>query len=113
MSSSVHSRVPCVQYVLQLFAVTPQINAVIKIKHQSTTCRDMDAGLARVKLSGSTFSLFLWFQGLEEVSRTDLGKKIKEGVEEAAKTAKSSAETVTKSGEKLGKTGAFKAISQV
>lgn len=47
------------------------------------------------------------------MSRTDLGKKIKEGVEEAAKTAKSSAETVTKSGEKLGKTGAFKAISQV
>lgn len=59
------------------------------------------------------FLLLLLFQGLEEVSRTDLGKKIKEGVEEAAKTAKSSAETVTKSGEKLGKTGAFKAISQV
>lgn len=52
-------------------------------------------------------------QGLEEVSRTDIGKKIKEGVEEAAKTAKSSAETVSKSGEKFGKTSAFKAISQV
>ncbi|XP_062306794.1 mitochondrial import inner membrane translocase subunit TIM44 [Osmerus eperlanus] len=51
-------------------------------------------------------------EGLEEVSRTDLGKKIKEGVEEAAKTAKSSAETVSKGGEKLGKTGAFRAISQ-
>ncbi|XP_030640089.1 mitochondrial import inner membrane translocase subunit TIM44 [Chanos chanos] len=51
-------------------------------------------------------------EGLEEVSRTDLGKKIKEGVEEAAKTAKQSAETVSKSGEKLGKTGAFRAISQ-
>ncbi|XP_063057147.1 mitochondrial import inner membrane translocase subunit TIM44 isoform X2 [Engraulis encrasicolus] len=51
-------------------------------------------------------------EGLEEVTRTDIGKKIKEGVEEAAKTAKSSAETVSKSGEKLGKTGAFKAISQ-
>lgn len=52
-------------------------------------------------------------QGLEEVSRTDIGKKIKEGMEEAAKTAKTSAETVSKSGEMFGKTGAFKAISQV
>lgn len=52
-------------------------------------------------------------QGLEEVSRTDIGKKIKEGMEEAAKTAKTSAESVTKSGEMLGKTGAFRAISQV
>lgn len=52
-------------------------------------------------------------QGLEEVSRTEIGKKIKEGMEEAAKTAKTSAESVTKSGEMLGKTGAFKAISQV
>ncbi|KAG9329103.1 hypothetical protein JZ751_007628 [Albula glossodonta] len=51
-------------------------------------------------------------EGLEEVSRTDLGKKIKEGVEEAAKTAKHSAESVSKSGEKLGKSGAFRAISQ-
>uniref|UniRef100_A0A3B4AG34 Mitochondrial import inner membrane translocase subunit TIM44 n=1 Tax=Periophthalmus magnuspinnatus TaxID=409849 RepID=A0A3B4AG34_9GOBI len=51
-------------------------------------------------------------EGLEEVSRTEIGKKIKEGVEEAAKTAKTSAETVSKSGEKLGKTSAFKAISQ-
>lgn len=34
-------------------------------------------------------------------------------MEEAAKTAKTSAESVSKSGEKLGKTGAFKAISQV
>ncbi|XP_053738799.1 mitochondrial import inner membrane translocase subunit TIM44 [Synchiropus splendidus] len=48
-------------------------------------------------------------EGLEEVGRTDIGKKIKEGMEEAAKT---SAETVSKSGEMLGKTGAFKAISQ-
>ncbi|XP_056304321.1 mitochondrial import inner membrane translocase subunit TIM44 [Danio aesculapii] len=52
-------------------------------------------------------------EGLEEVGRTDIGKKIKEGVEEAAKSAKQSAETVTKGGEKLGKTGAFRAISQV
>lgn len=52
-------------------------------------------------------------QGLEEVSRTDIGKKIKEGMEEAAKTAKTSAETVSKGGEMFGKTGAFKAISQV
>ncbi|KAI4886881.1 hypothetical protein NFI96_022588 [Prochilodus magdalenae] len=51
-------------------------------------------------------------EGLEEVSRSDIGKKIKEGVEEAAKTAKQSAENVSKSGEKLGKTGAFRAISQ-
>lgn len=52
-------------------------------------------------------------QGLGEVSRTEIGKKIKEGMEEAAKTAKTSAETVSKSGEKFGKTGAFRAISQV
>uniref|UniRef100_A0A8C5I5B6 Tim44-like domain-containing protein n=1 Tax=Gouania willdenowi TaxID=441366 RepID=A0A8C5I5B6_GOUWI len=51
-------------------------------------------------------------EGLEEVSRTEIGKKIKEGMEEAAKTAKTSAENVSKSGEMLGKTGAFKAISQ-
>ncbi|XP_051979737.1 mitochondrial import inner membrane translocase subunit TIM44-like [Xyrauchen texanus] len=51
-------------------------------------------------------------EGLEEVGRSDIGKKIKEGVEEAAKTAKQSAETVSKSGEKFGKTGAFRAISQ-
>lgn len=52
-------------------------------------------------------------QGLEEVGRSDIGKKIKEGMEEAAKSAKQSAETVSKGGEKLGKTGAFRAISQV
>ncbi|KAJ8274127.1 hypothetical protein COCON_G00087520 [Conger conger] len=51
-------------------------------------------------------------EGLEEVGRTDLGKKIKEGVEEAARAAKHSAESVSQSGEKLGKTGAFRAISQ-
>ncbi|XP_058494156.1 mitochondrial import inner membrane translocase subunit TIM44 [Solea solea] len=51
-------------------------------------------------------------EGLEEVSRTEIGKKIKGGMEEAAKTAKTSAESVTKSGEIFGKTGAFKAISQ-
>lgn len=53
------------------------------------------------------------FQSLDEVSKSDIGRKIKEGVEEAAKTAKQSAESVTKGGEKLGKTAAFKAISQV
>lgn len=57
--------------------------------------------------------MYVLGQGIEEVSRTDIGKKIKEGMEEAAKTAKSSAENVSKSGEKLGKTGAFRAISQV
>ncbi|CAL8345775.1 unnamed protein product [Merluccius merluccius] len=51
-------------------------------------------------------------EGLEEVSRTDLGKKIKESVEEAARTAKHSAQSVSKGGEKLGSTGAFRAISQ-
>ncbi|XP_070775606.1 mitochondrial import inner membrane translocase subunit TIM44-like isoform X1 [Enoplosus armatus] len=51
-------------------------------------------------------------EGLEEVSRTDIGKKFKEGVEEAARTAMHSAESVSKGGEKLGKSGAFKAISQ-
>ncbi|XP_008431898.1 mitochondrial import inner membrane translocase subunit TIM44-like [Poecilia reticulata] len=51
-------------------------------------------------------------EGLEEVTRTDIGKKIKEGVEEAARTAMHSAESVSKGGEKLGRTSAFKAISQ-
>ncbi|NXW74782.1 TIM44 translocase, partial [Hirundo rustica] len=51
-------------------------------------------------------------ESLDEVSRSDLGRKIKEGVEEAAKTAKQSAESVTRGGEKLGRTAAFKAISQ-
>ncbi|POI25590.1 hypothetical protein CIB84_010658 [Bambusicola thoracicus] len=55
---------------------------------------------------------FILFQSLDEVSKSDIGRKIKEGVEEAAKTAKQSAESVTKGGEKLGKTAAFKAISQ-
>ncbi|KAM4809330.1 mitochondrial import inner membrane translocase subunit TIM44 [Rhinophrynus dorsalis] len=49
---------------------------------------------------------------LDEVSKSDLGRKIREGVEEAAKTAKTSAESVTKGGEKIGKTAAFKAFSQ-
>ncbi|XP_004644939.1 mitochondrial import inner membrane translocase subunit TIM44 isoform X2 [Octodon degus] len=51
-------------------------------------------------------------ESLDEVSKSDLGRKIKEGVEEAAKTAKQSAESVSKGGEKLGRTAAFKAISQ-
>uniref|UniRef100_A0A3Q3A850 Mitochondrial import inner membrane translocase subunit TIM44 n=1 Tax=Kryptolebias marmoratus TaxID=37003 RepID=A0A3Q3A850_KRYMA len=51
-------------------------------------------------------------ESLEEVSRTNIGKKIKEGVEEAARSAKHSAESVSKGGEKLGGTNAFKAISQ-
>uniref|UniRef100_A0A8C8I156 Mitochondrial import inner membrane translocase subunit TIM44 n=1 Tax=Oncorhynchus tshawytscha TaxID=74940 RepID=A0A8C8I156_ONCTS len=51
-------------------------------------------------------------EGLEEVTRTDLGKKIKEGLEEAAKTARHSVESVSKGGEKLGVTSAFRAISQ-
>lgn len=62
------------------------------------------------------FYLLLYFfvlKGLEEVTRTDIGKKIKEGVEEAARTAMHSAESVSKGGEKLGRISAFKAISQV
>lgn len=61
----------------------------------------------------SALLLYTWPQGLEEVSRTEIGKKIKEGVEEAAKSAIHSAESVSKGGEKIGKTSAFKAISQV
>lgn len=48
-------------------------------------------------------------ESLDEVGKSDIGKKIREGVEEAAKQ---SAETVSRSGEKIGKTTAFKAISQ-
>ncbi|XP_068127277.1 mitochondrial import inner membrane translocase subunit TIM44 [Hyperolius riggenbachi] len=51
-------------------------------------------------------------ESLDEVTKSEIGRKIREGVEEAAKTAKHSAESVTKGGEKLGKTTAFKAISQ-
>ncbi|XP_057345678.1 mitochondrial import inner membrane translocase subunit TIM44 isoform X2 [Manis pentadactyla] len=51
-------------------------------------------------------------ESLDEVSKSDFGRKIKEGVEEAAKTAKQSAESVSKGGEKLGRTAAFKALSQ-
>jgi len=51
-------------------------------------------------------------ESLDEVSKSDFGRKIKESVEEAAKTAKQSAESVSKGGEKLGKTAAFRALSQ-
>ncbi|XP_045706519.1 mitochondrial import inner membrane translocase subunit TIM44 [Phyllostomus hastatus] len=44
-------------------------------------------------------------ESLDEVSKSDLGRKIKEGMEEAAKTAKQSAESVSKG-------GAFRALSQ-
>ncbi|XP_016058975.1 PREDICTED: mitochondrial import inner membrane translocase subunit TIM44 isoform X3 [Miniopterus natalensis] len=44
-------------------------------------------------------------ESLDEVSKSDLGRKIKEGMEEAAKTAKQSAKSVSKG-------GAFKALSQ-
>lgn len=66
---------------------------------------------------GCTFTqiltVVLVLKSLEEVTRTDIGKKIKEGVEGAAKTAMHSAESVSKGGEKLGRTSAFRAISQV
>ena len=52
-------------------------------------------------------------ESLDEVSKSDLGRNIKESVEEAAKTAKQSAESVSKGGERLGRTAAFKALSQV
>ncbi|XP_056428167.1 mitochondrial import inner membrane translocase subunit TIM44 isoform X2 [Hyla sarda] len=51
-------------------------------------------------------------ESIDEVGKSDLGRKIREGVEEAAKTAKHSAESVSRGGEKLGKTTAFKVISQ-
>ncbi|XP_077129208.1 mitochondrial import inner membrane translocase subunit TIM44 [Ranitomeya variabilis] len=51
-------------------------------------------------------------ESIDEVGKSDLGRKIREGVEEAAKTAKHSAESVSKGGEKLGKTAAFKVITQ-
>ncbi|XP_075708684.1 mitochondrial import inner membrane translocase subunit TIM44 [Rhinoderma darwinii] len=51
-------------------------------------------------------------ESIDEVGKSDLGRKIREGVEEAAKTAKHSAESVSKGGEKLGKTTAFKVITQ-
>ncbi|XP_024129149.1 mitochondrial import inner membrane translocase subunit TIM44 [Oryzias melastigma] len=51
-------------------------------------------------------------ESFEEVGRTDIGKKIKAGMEEAAKTAAHSAESVSKGGEKFGTTSAFRAISQ-
>ena len=44
-------------------------------------------------------------ESLDKVSKSDLGWKIKEGMEEAAKTAKQSAESMSKG-------GAFKALSQ-
>uniref|UniRef100_A0A673VNK7 Translocase of inner mitochondrial membrane 44 n=1 Tax=Suricata suricatta TaxID=37032 RepID=A0A673VNK7_SURSU len=51
-------------------------------------------------------------ESLDEVGKSDLGRRIKESVEEAAKTAKQSAESVSKGGEKLGRTAAFRALSQ-
>ncbi|KAG8594185.1 hypothetical protein GDO81_001116 [Engystomops pustulosus] len=51
-------------------------------------------------------------ESIDEVGKSDIGRKIREGVEEAAKTAKHSAESVSKGGEKIGKTAAFKVISQ-
>ncbi|CAN0320391.1 unnamed protein product [Lampetra planeri] len=51
-------------------------------------------------------------EGFEEVGKTDIGKRLKEGVEGAARTAKDSAQSVSRSGEMLGKTSAFRAISQ-
>lgn len=51
-------------------------------------------------------------ESIDEVGKSNIGRKIREGVEEAAKTAKHSAESVSKGGEKLGKTAAFKVITQ-
>ncbi|KAK2113897.1 Mitochondrial import inner membrane translocase subunit TIM44 [Saguinus oedipus] len=50
-----------------------------------------------------------------EVLRKKLGEltgTMKEGVEEVAKTAQLSAESMSKGGEKLGRTAAFRALSQ-
>lgn len=49
---------------------------------------------------------------LDEVIQSDLGRKIKEGVEEAAKTTEPSANLLSKAGEKLDWTAAFKAPCQ-
>ena len=51
-------------------------------------------------------------ESLDEVSKSDLGRNIKKSVETAAKTAKQSTKLVSKGGEKLGWTTAFKALSQ-
>ena len=51
-------------------------------------------------------------ESLDEVSKSDLGRNIKKSVETAAKTAKQSTKLVSKGGEKLSWTTAFKALSQ-
>lgn len=51
-------------------------------------------------------------ESLDEVSQSDLGGKIKEGVEEASKTAELAAKLLSEGGEKLDWTGAFKAACQ-
>ncbi|XP_072457078.1 mitochondrial import inner membrane translocase subunit TIM44 isoform X2 [Notamacropus eugenii] len=51
-------------------------------------------------------------ESLDEVSKSDLGRKIAEGIGTAAKSARQSAESVTRGGEKLGQTTAFRMISQ-
>ncbi|KAJ8668827.1 hypothetical protein QAD02_000086 [Eretmocerus hayati] len=49
---------------------------------------------------------------LEEASKTELGKKAGQLGEELSKSARGAAETITEKGQALGKTDAFKTISQ-
>ncbi|XP_060231870.1 mitochondrial import inner membrane translocase subunit TIM44 [Meriones unguiculatus] len=51
-------------------------------------------------------------ESLDEAGRSALGRRLREGVEEAARSARHSAETVSRGGEKLGRSAAFRAISQ-
>ncbi|XP_054262357.1 mitochondrial import inner membrane translocase subunit TIM44-like [Macrosteles quadrilineatus] len=49
---------------------------------------------------------------LDEVSKTEIAKKAGQIREEIGKTAKGAAESISESGQKLGKSGAFQTISQ-
>uniref|UniRef100_UPI00358EA310 mitochondrial import inner membrane translocase subunit TIM44 isoform X1 n=2 Tax=Myxine glutinosa TaxID=7769 RepID=UPI00358EA310 len=51
-------------------------------------------------------------EGIEEVGKSEIGQRVREGVEEATRSARGTAESFSKSGERLGKTTAFRALSQ-
>ncbi|XP_028297774.1 mitochondrial import inner membrane translocase subunit TIM44-like [Gouania willdenowi] len=79
-------------------------------KYKSIEAETMKTSEVLMKTFGSLTDTVK--EGLEEVTRTDIGKKIKEGVGGAAKSAMHSAESISKGGEKLGQTSAFRAFSQ-
>lgn len=57
--------------------------------------------------------MFLKVQGvLEEAGKSEIGKKAGQLGEEISKTAKDAAESISEKGQAIGKTGAFKTISQ-